>query len=67
MENGLHGLQSGTGTGEDSCGAAVIAIVVDVPGHVLVGAAVLPRHLVTVGGLLLPERCPGPELAGDDV
>src|SRR5882672_10534956 len=67
MENGLHGLQSGTGTGQDSCDAAVVAIVVDDPDHILVCRTVLPRHLVTVGGLFRSERRPGPELAGDDV
>ena len=44
-----------------------VAIVVDVPDHVLVCRTVLPRHLVTVGGLFRPERRPGPELAGDNV
>jgi hypothetical protein len=67
MENGLHGLQGGTGTGKDICHAALVAVVVDVPDHILVCRTVLPRYLVAAANLLRPERRPGPELAGDDV
>ncbi len=66
MENGLHRYQGGTGTGDHAGLALPVAIVVDIPDHVLICRTVLPRHLVTGGGLFRSERCPGPELAGGE-
>src|SRR5689334_23340869 len=44
-----------------------MAVAIDVPQDVPVGAAILPDDLVAASDLLRPERRPGAELAGDDV
>ena len=67
LERRLQRLQRIRGTCDHVGLALPVAVAVDVPDEVLVGAAVLPDHLVAAPNLLRPERRPGPELAGDNV
>src|SRR4029453_549551 len=51
----------------DPVGLALpVAVAVDGPDDVLVGAAVLPDKLVAAADLLRSERCPFPELTGGE-
>src|SRR5262245_27904013 len=68
MEQCLEVLQGLVGSRDHSRRiAGVVAVALDVPDDVLVGAAVLPDNLVAAANLLCAERRPGAELAGHDV
>ena len=60
LERRLQRLERILGTRHHARGiAGIVAVAVDVPDDVLVGAAVLPDHLVAAANLLRPERRPG--------
>src|SRR5947209_8002111 len=67
METGFKRLKVKASCRQPSVPRDLVAGVIGIPDHILIGTAEFPSHLITASRLLGRNRCPRPELTRIDV